>query len=203
MTMTGEKTGLSTPTRRIARPARAESATSSEDLRRRYQEYRRRQGAALPSLIPRDAVRALYRASLEEGARSHAGSVDDAFGLLARFCEALLPLPPFEVWKEDYVSNRAEYLDEARAWGAEDTAAAAVTVCSRTLEHQGRIWRAELHVREGALFWSGHIAFSSSTEPRSYRTGEIFREARAADVRSRFVEFDSPTLAAFLRSALP
>lgn len=171
-------------------------------LRRRYEAYRRRQGSELLSLVPREAIRPLYRAALERLAARGEEVVDqDTLGMLARFCCDLLPLPPFEVWREDFLAHRAAHLDEAEE---RSPVPGPVTVEVRSFQDAaGTTWYASLDVVRGGGRWTGTVAFHSAGGGRSFRTGEIFREADAASVRSRFLEFDRSTLQAFLRSVRP
>jgi hypothetical protein len=181
-----------------------------ELLRARYEAYCAREAAALPGLLPREGLRALYR-SAREGA---SGPVADPLALLVEHCRAILPLPPFEVWLEDYTRDRRPYLEETDAVGA-PRKDAPVTVELRRLEHEGRAWLAGLSLFREPSGWSGFIAFHAedSGEQRSVaesaphraspRTGDIFREESSEAVRARFRSFTPDTLQAFLRSALP
>ena len=164
----------------------------------RYQEYRRRQAAALLSLIPREAIRPLYRYAL--GGRQGPAE-EDSLALILSFCEKLLPLPPFEVWLSDRRAHPAAHLDEAGA-RLEDLQGH-VTVEARPVEAFGDLWRADLDVHRDDGIWRGHITYRSADGSRAHATGEIFREGAADAVRDRFLEFDDHTLKAFLRSALP
>lgn len=172
---------------------------SAEELRARYEAYRRTQLAALPRLLPREAVREVYRAAREASGDT---PVDDPLALLAAWCGRVLPLPPYEVWLEDYRRNRDAYLETLGEAPATPTRAAPVTVDLRTLEHAGRRWYAGLDVFRADGGWRGVITFHAG-EGRLHRTGEVFRGTDPADVRERFLSFDEATLGAFLRSVLP
>ena len=178
-----------------------------ELLRARYEAYCAREAAALPGLLPREGVRALYRS-----ARAAAeGPVGDPLALLVAHCRAVLPLPPFEVWLEDYLRDRTPYLEEGDAMGA-PRREAPVTVELRRVEHRGRAWVAGLSLFHEPAGWRGFIAFhpedadapEAAHPGRAHaRTGDIFREDSSEAVRQRFRSFTPDTLQAFLRSALP
>ncbi|MDX1494727.1 MAG: hypothetical protein R3253_11735, partial [Longimicrobiales bacterium] len=74
------------------------------ELRRLYDDYRSRQARALLSLIPRTAVRPLYRRALQ-AADTGGSTQKDPMAILLAFCEALLPLPSFDVWLADRRQN--------------------------------------------------------------------------------------------------
>lgn len=173
---------------------------SMDELRQRYDAYRRGQAAALPGLLPREAVRGVYRAARED--RGAAG-VDDPLALLTDWCARLLPLPPFDVWVEDYRRNRDAYLEVLGEAPAAPTRAAPVTVDLRALEHRGRRWYAGLDVFRDGDGWRGVLAFHAGDGGRLHRTGDVFHGSDPRELRERFLSFDDPTLEAFLRSVLP
>ena len=70
-----------------------------ELLRGRYEAYCGQQAAALPAMLPRDGVRALYRSARGQVT----GEVVDPLALLVQECRRVLPLPPFEIWAQDYL----------------------------------------------------------------------------------------------------
>ena len=187
---------------------RALAAESTEALRRRYEAYCAEQAAALPALLPREGLRALYR-----DARARAplgtGPVSDPLALLVAHCRTLLPLPPFDVWVEDYLRDRRPYVEEMEQGTSGPGRAAPVTVDLRRVEHLGRTWVAGLSLFRDPPEWKGFISFHAEQAERpdavgsSHRTGDVFREARAEDVRDRFRSFSADTLTAFLRSSLP
>jgi hypothetical protein len=72
---------------------------SDDELRAQYRGYRRRQARALVRLLPRDAIRPLYRCAVR-GAVSDDPRADPLEALIA-YCESLIPLPPFEIWRAD------------------------------------------------------------------------------------------------------
>ena len=187
-----------------------------EFLRACYEAYCEQQAAALPGLLPREGLRALYR-----NARADVnGSVDDPLALLVEHCRRLLPLPPFEVWVSDYQRDRRPYADALEAFGAPHRDAP-VTVDLRRVEHEGRAWLANLALFREPSGWRGFISFhaedsalevphfgtvpsaASGTFACRPRTADIFREDSFESVRERFHSFTPDTLRAFLRSALP
>ncbi len=174
-------------------------------LRGRYEAYCTEQAAALPALLPREGLRALYR----EVRAGSGGEVVDPFALLVARCRELLPLPPFEVWVEDYLRDPRAYLEEMESSAAGPAKTAPVTVDLRRIDHGGRTWVAGLALFRAPTEWRGFISFHPEpTQPTdvvsaAHRTGDVFREARADDVRDRFRSFSPDTLAAFLRSTLP
>jgi hypothetical protein len=180
-----------------------------ELLHARYEAYCAREAAALPGLLPREGLRALYRNARERVE----GAVADPLALLVAHCRTLLPLPPFEVWLEDYLRDRRPYLEETDAMGA-PRREAPVTVELRRLEHEGRAWLAALSLFREPSAWRGFIAFRPAdvtgdaiadvaTVRAHPRTADIFHEDSSEAVRTRFRSFTPDTLQAFLRSALP
>lgn len=176
-------------------------APTEQELLARYRAYRRRQARGLIRLLPRDAVRPLYRRALASGVSSH--DRNDPLDVLVRYCEHLLPLPPFETWKRDHLSYPLAHLQELDESAEAPSAKAPATLEARFVEHDGRRWLAHLRsFREGSV-WRGFIAFEDAHSRRAVRTTVIFRETTAADLRARFLEFDVGALRAFLRSCLP
>lgn len=192
------------PASRLDRAA-PDAVPADAGLRRRYATYRRRQGAALLSLLPRAGVRSIYGAALSDGAVR--GAPDpvpegDTVGALADYCADRLPLPPFEVWREDFRSNPAAHLEADEGYGTSGP----VTVALRSFDDaSGRAWYAALDLwRDPAAgAFRGSIAFHDGDGGRHFTTAEVFREDTADGVRTRFADFDDVTLRAFLRSVLP
>ena len=183
-------------------PEVALTELSGEELTARYGAYRRRQARALLHLMPREAIRPLYRKAIREGFTG--GSESDPMSALVAYCEVLLPLPPFEIWREDVLCNpNAHGGDDADDDGGAPTLEAPLTQTSREFAHLDRRWTAHLRSYRDGSGWRGFIAFEDSGTMQMHRTASIFSESRAEDVRDRFVSFESSTLAAFLRSALP
>lgn len=186
-------------------PRGPETHPATDALRARYESYRRRQGRDLLAMIPRDGVRALLRASHIAGERTD-HDVGPALAELAAYAATLLPLPPFEVWLEDFNRNRAAHLALTEPPLADGPTAAggdAVTVDVRTFAADGSEWVGELHVRSVPQGWRGAVHFHHPGAARMACTGEVFREPQLATLRERFRTADGATLRAFLRSALP
>jgi len=171
---------------------------SRAELLSRYEAYRRRQARGLLHMVPRDAIRPLYRRALRAGFGD-----DDAMGALVKFCETLLPLPPFEAWLADVHRNPAAHLYDVGDSAAAPSADAPVTVETRVFSHGDRPWAAHLRSFRDGPTWRGFIAFEDRVSSRVHRTALIFRESDPVDVRERFLSFENSALVAFLRSALP
>lgn len=174
---------------------------SGRDLRARYAAYRRAQAAHLMRLVPRDAIRPLYRRARERMAPGE--EVEDPLALLMRHCEEILPLPPFEVWLEDLSRSPDAHLADLNESADAPTAGAPSTLEVREVRLSGRPWRANLRSFRDRGVWRGFIAFESEGAAGSHRTTTIFCENDLAELRERFLSFSSATLEAFLRSSLP
>jgi hypothetical protein len=170
----------------------------------RYRSYRQRQARALVSLIPPEVVRPLY-ASARQWARERGHEVGkDPLATFLLFLEALLPLPPMEVWKDDRSRNLAEYLqEESEGIEALQSRSIPMRVDARVVEHAGEEWRATLHLFRREEAWRGYIQFHRADEEKGLRTADIFREEAPEEVRERFLDCRPETLQAFLRSVLP
>ena len=180
----------------------------STSLRDRYEEYCRTQGRELLNLVPREGVRSLLRLLHDVDGMPTSSDGDsasgDALDRLAELCRRLLPLPPFEVWTEDFHRARSAYAGlpgPPLAPQAED--GRPVTVAVRALTHRSEPWVADLALRPLEGRWVGHVRFHRPGDPSFVQTGEILREDTPQDVRERFGDFDEGTLVALLRSALP
>lgn len=171
------------------------------ELEGQYAAYRRRQARGLIRLLPREAVRPLYRRSLELGF----GDADpsDPVEALLLYCERLLPLPPFETWLEDLRLNATAHLEDLDDSAEAPTAEAPTTVEARVFPYEGDPWVARLRSYRDGPAWRGYIAFENTDANEVHRTAIIFREMDPVDVRERFLAFDHAALQAFLRSALP
>lgn len=185
-------------------PAGAPRPAPSElKLRERYEQYRRRQAARLVSLVPRDAVRPLYRQARARALRRGSFDPKDPAQALVELCLELLPLPPFERWREDVERNPLPHVED-EAWGRNaHPAPRATRADTRVLTYRGVLWYASLHLYPDHHGWRGFIAFHSPQRPEPLRTADIFHEINAAQVRDRFRSFEDETLKAFLRSVLP
>lgn len=176
------------------------------ELRGRYDAYRRRQAARLVQMLPREAVRPLYRKARLHAIRSGTlGADDDAdpLALLMRWCERLLPLPPFDVWAEDLRRFPDGHFADLEESTDDPTADAPSTMEVRALEVRGKPWLARLRSFREAGLWRGYIAFEEEGSGRVHRTAAVFCETEAAELRERFLSFERAALEAFLRSALP
>ena len=152
-------------------------------------------------MLPREAIRPLYRRAREAGHGTVASS--DPLAALVDYCETLLPLPPFERWYEDLAASPAAHLHDIDDSAAAPTADAPTTVEARTFEVDGAQWIAYLRSYRDGSAWRGYIVFEDPRSRHVHRTALIFRENDPADLRDRFLDFESVALAAFLRSALP
>ena len=174
--------------------------TSEDELLAEYEEYRLRQARRLVALLPRDAIRPLYRTACDDPAL--AMEPDDPLGLLAAYCLRLLPLPPFPVWLDDVRQNPDAYLAELVDAADAPTAVAPATLESRRLSRKEGPWVARLRGFRDRDAWRGFIAFEDEGSGTVHRTALIFREGDPRDLRRRFLGFESATLEAFLRSSL-
>jgi hypothetical protein len=178
------------------------SAEAPSDLDR-YGAYRRRQAELLPTLIPREGIRPLYRAARDWALDRGIPWGKDPLVLLHRYCEeVLLPLPPFDEWltSEDGRGSGAG-LPESSGQGTLPLAEPVLLSVQRFV-HAERHWTAGLNVLRRPGGWSGYIAFSDG-EGAVARSADIFLEEDLSELRSRFDSFEPNTLSAFLRSALP
>jgi len=179
---------------------------AEEELQDRYQAYCRRQATRLVQMLPREAVRPLYRRAREEALRADALSdsgEDDPLALLVRFCQGLLPLPPFQVWLDDLRRYPDGHFDDMEESVEGPTADAPSTMEVRPMTLHGRSWLAQLRSFRDAGLWRGYISFQEEGSERVHRTTAVFCEQGPGELRERFLSFESATLEAFLRSALP
>jgi len=171
------------------------------ELVARYEAYRRRQARGLLGLIPRAAIRPLYRRALRAGSRAE--STSDPVGILVAYCETLLPLPPFETWCVDADRNPTAHLYDVDASADAPTADAPVTLETSEFSHDQHLWMAHLRSFREGVTWRGFIVFEDPESSRVHSTALIFQESDPVDIRDRFLSFESSALSAFLRSALP
>ncbi len=155
-------------------------------------------------MMPRDAVRPLYRQAVEAMTGSITETGSDPLALLAAYCERLIPFPPFERWCRDFQEHpRAYDEDLAEDVAVGPSAGAPATVGSRPVVYSGTRWTARVRVfRDGAI-WRGFISFQAEDYGTECRTSEIFCEEDLAVLQARFRSFDRHALHAFLRSCLP
>ena len=171
-----------------------------DELLLEYQAYRKRQARGLVRMLPKEAVRPLYRRAVRAGHGD--GTSTDPLATLVDYCETLLPLPPFERWCEDREASPTAHLLDLDDSAAAPTAESPATVEARTFDFDGRPWTAYLRSFRDETAWRGFIAFEERATQHVHRTALIFRESDPADLRERFLEFESVALGAFLRSAL-
>ncbi len=168
------------------------------ELRRLYADYRRRQARSLLSLMPREAVRPLYR-------RARASEwTGDPMEALVEYAEGLLPLPPFEVWLSDFRRHPEAHWGDLEGSADVPSPSTPATVDTRQVRIQAQGWNAHLLGFRDDDIWRGFIAFEDIgvVPPAVHRTAVIFREDSLEDLRERFREFESASLEAFLRSSL-
>lgn len=177
-------------------------APSVEELRTRYDAYRVRQARVLVGMLPHEVIRPLYRRAVR-ATSPKAEAPEDPLAVLVDFCEALLPLPPFQVWLLDVTRNPAAHLRALEHAPDAPTVAAPETVESRSFESGGRRWTARCRAFRDRDAWRGFIAFRSADNGPAPRTTLIFRESDPVALRERFLGFERAALEAFLRSALP
>ncbi|MFP3947551.1 MAG: hypothetical protein ACLFWG_02375 [Longimicrobiales bacterium] len=170
-----------------------------------YDSYARRQAQGLLDLIPREGLRPLYGRAREWALERGLHDEKDPLATLLRFCEELLPLPPFDLWLKDVARHAEEHLadlrrtPEGRAGDRES-----VPVESRTITGgDGVEWRAILSLYRAYGVWKGLIRFNRDDDARDLSTAAIFREDDPGEIRTRFRSFDEPALLAFLRSVQP
>ena len=187
-------------TSRAVAPPRTADVSELGLLRSRYEAYCAQQAAALPALLPREWVRALYRDARATVART----VTDPLALLVQHCRNVLPLPPFEVWMEDYRRDRRPYLEALGVEASGPRRDAPVTVELRPFEHAGESWCAGLALFHEPPGWQGFIRFHrEGAVDGAQRTADVFLADTPEAVRVRFRSFSPNTLQAFLRSTLP
>ncbi len=179
-----------------------------EGLRGLYERYCDHETRALLQLIPRDGLRALYRAARsasvhpEEEAEVQGGSqllTQDSLAMVVRYARELLPLPPFHLWLDAYLDDRDPFL---AALGIEATPDRPDPVLVDVRAVDGG-WMAGLHLFHREDEWRGFLQFTREAGRPGHRTADIFRGEAPAEVRARFREYSEATLKAFLRSVLP
>lgn len=174
----------------------------SSELRRQYLAYRTRQARALAQLLPRDAIRPLYRRARELADDDGFGQ-EDPMTVLVEYCEQILPLPPFDVWLQDATLHPAAHLLDLDESADVPTAHAPVTMEARQFEYDDRPWVAHLRSFRDGPTWRAFIAFEERRSGRVHRTAVVFCEDDPTHLRERFLSFETASLEAFLRSSLP
>jgi hypothetical protein len=183
-------------------PAEGLDVQPHDELERRYQAYRSRQAARFLHLLPRDAIRPLYRRALV----AMGGDTDaarDPLAVLTDFCEGLLPLPPFDVWLDDLRRHPEGHLRDLEESVDAPTADAPATLEVRRMEAQGRSWQVRLRSFRDDAAWRGFMSFQEDEGGPAYHTAAVFREADPVELVERFRSFEPSALEAFLRSSLP
>lgn len=201
MSTLDREAGGSTRDRPRSRTGAAEGQLAPT-LAQRYAWYCDRQVSMLLSLLPASARRDLYGAARTWASSRAEHEAKDPMATLRRFCSHLLPLPPFEVWEEDFRSNRAAYLEDDLEPPGFRGRHEPVTVEVRSLVYRDRPWNCELRLFSDGDVWRGFMVFRSGRGP-AFSTADVFCEMTPRDIRERFRAFAPDTLEAFLRSALP
>ena len=168
-----------------------------------YGEYCRQQVSLLLQIIPREAVRPLYRRARIWATKRGLHESKDPMSTLRLFCRDVLPLPPFEVWLVDYETHLVAHVSAGLGLSPLAEPMEPIAVEFRRMEYDAEPWHGTLEVYRGGDAWRGLIRFQRDGEEGHFRTGEIFREDNLQDLRDRFISFTAPTLSAFLRSTLP
>lgn len=112
-------------------------------------------------------------------------------------------LPPFAECCEDLARFPVAHLRDHDDSAAAPTAKAPTTVEARLFEFGGDPWIGYLRSFRDGGAWRGYIPFEERQSRRIHRAPLIFRETDPADLRERFLGFETVALEAFLRSALP
>jgi hypothetical protein len=191
-----------------------------QTLRSLYQRYCDTEAGELLALLPREGLRALWKRARERDAATVGEAGDrragqpppEALALLRAEARAVLPLPPYEIWMEAYLAQRAPFLERMEIASAPE-AVGPVTVAVRPVN---AVWWAHLNLERRELGWVGHLAFHAGADAGpvgkpvapgagggGLRTVDIFRGDTPDDIRERFRELTGHTLEAFLRSVSP
>lgn len=197
----GRSLGSSAPSSSEDRLRR--SPPPEELARRTYRAYRRRQAEELVRLLPSEGVRPLYKRAREWARARDLHDGKDPMRTLLRYCEHLLPLPPFREWVRDTTKNADAHVRQLERAPDGDGAGSPLPLEVRSFDDRGSVWYATLSLYRAEEAWRGFIAFHRGPETPILRTAEIFREESPAEVRSRFRAFEPPALRAFLRSVRP
>ena len=182
---------------------RTVSPSDTGAVKGRYEEYCRQQVTLLLEIIPREAVRPLYRRARIWATERGLHDTKDPMSTLRVFCREVLPLPPFEVWRLDYENHRVAHAGGRVEWVLLAEPMDPIAVDVRRMEHEAEPWHGTLEVYRGGDAWRGLIRFQREGEEGQFRTGEIFCEDDLQDLRTRFNSFTASTMSALLRSTLP
>ena len=176
--------------------------SDAEAVKGRFEEYCRQQVTLLLEIIPRQAVRPLYRRARIWATERGLHEAKDPMATLRGFCRELLSLPPLEVWLAD-CDHRLANPGAGVEWATLADPMEPIAVDVRRIDHGSEPWHGTLEVYRGGDAWRGLIRFQRDGEEDYFRTGEIFREDDLQDLRDRFHSFTVSTMSAFLRSTLP
>jgi hypothetical protein len=154
-------------------------------------------------MLPEGAARALFRRARSEDSTNTRSVTEDPLAALTRYCEGLLPLPPYEVWKRDLLLHPDAHLADLADSVDQPIADRPSTVMTRDFTSGGRRWKAHLRSFRESGLWRGYIAFEEDGSTRFHRTGMVFCEDDVQGLRRSFESFENASLQAFLRSALP
>ena len=180
------------------RPA-ARASEPPESLRGLYERYCESEAVGLVSLIPREDLRAFYRKAARWAAERGGLDEADPLATVRSYARSVLPLPPYPVWLDSYVSNRQAFLERLGVGSTpirDEPVLVAVREC-------GEGWHAALCLAGSPERWRGFLHFHRDGTVGSYRTADIFLGDDADEIRTRFLSFDTNTLRAFLRSVAP
>ena len=140
------------------------SPRHSAALKGRYEEYCRQQVFLLLEIIPREAVRPLYRRARTWATERGVHDSKDPMSTLRLFCREVLPLPPFEVWLMDYETHRLTHVSTGLGLLPVPEPMEPIAVEFRRLEHEAEPWRGTLEVYEAGMPGGG--SFDSSVTAR-------------------------------------
>ncbi len=182
---------------------RTVSPSDAGALKGRYVEYCRHQVTLLLQIMPREAVRPLYRRAKIWATERGLHETKDPMSTLRTFCREVLPLPPFEAWLLDHEDHLVAHAAAGVEWARLAEPMEPIAVDVRRMEHEAEPWHGTLEVYRGGDAWRGLIRFQRDGEEDHFHTGEIFCEDDLQDLRNRFNSFTASTMSAFLRSTLP
>jgi len=171
------------------------------ELRAWYHAYRIRQGRLLAALVPREAIRPLYRQARSNPVDGEPSPADGELERLAAHCASLLPLPPFDMWLEDLRSFPAGHMEDMDASTAGSTVYRPLTLAVGEIQVGEEEWRVRFRVFMERGLWHAFLRFDLETRTECCWTAVLFHEPTLRDLRARFDELDGATFEAFLRSA--
>lgn len=127
----------------------------------------------------------------------------DPLAALVAYCESILPLPSFSVWKADVAANPEAHLESPDDFLTTPTSAAPATLEARAMTRHRSAWTARLKGFREDNAWRGFISFEDSSSGAVHHTALIFCEESPMELRDRFLSFENVALEAFLRSTCP